>query len=146
MNRRLPGCRKRQRSEAVQLLSDKTSNNALAAGDNPDTPIRPVPSRRWEATRANAGKFPRPRRVRERREESCSSILASAALLLFEDAKKPAEAGSCFDCDVAAGYFSLGPCRNDVRDSSPSPGVHVIDSRTPGWSWRKALNCECLAR
>src|SRR5580692_2972807 len=34
-----------------------TSNRALAVGVRPETRVRPVPSRRWEATRAKAESF-----------------------------------------------------------------------------------------
>src|SRR5271156_5197979 len=34
-----------------------TSSKAFAVGVRPDTPIRPVPSLRWEATRVKAGSF-----------------------------------------------------------------------------------------
>src|SRR5579872_3467963 len=39
------------------LFCSKTSNKALAGGVSPETLIRPVPSRRWEATRKKAGNF-----------------------------------------------------------------------------------------
>src|SRR5205807_9174174 len=38
-------------------LCSKTSSRALAVGVNSETLIRPVPSFRWESTRAKAGNF-----------------------------------------------------------------------------------------
>src|SRR5207245_3931189 len=46
-----------QNQRPVCRFCSKTSSSALAVGVNPETLIRPVPSFRWEATRAKAGNF-----------------------------------------------------------------------------------------